>query len=167
MAKATKAVAVSATEDNQQLALSVNTPVPDIIEQLDKALKNLVKIQETPWKTNGQFEGFPNIKDDRTVPVETLIRLESAVFGRNEAYIAAAYRLGKTSFKAFVVNGGTYEDWHHDINLAMQINEQKANYEKLKEFKEKISKFLSEEDQKASLLKQMASFLGQLPGAQD
>ena len=78
---------------------------------------------------------------------------------REEVYNRAAIELGITTYPTFEANGSSSEDWKRDIKLRIDIINQKETADKLTEYKDKMSKFLSAEDQKNMLMTEMASFL--------
>jgi len=134
-------------------------PVPDVLDALNKKIASLKHIEESKYKTTGILEQFGDIKAE--MKIENLIRAYSSIIGREKLYNEAAAQLGRgKSYPAFVVSGGNAEDWKNDITLRINILEHKETLDKLNAFKEKMSKFLSEEDQKAILMKEMTQFLG-------
>lgn len=139
-------------------AIAVNTPVPNVLAALDEKIKSLKHIAETPYKTGGNLDGFGDIKAE--TKIENLIRAYSMVMGKEKAYHASAADLGLTTYPAFNVNGGNAADWKQDIQLRIAIINHKETFDKLTEFKTKMSSFLSAEDQKSMLLKEMEGFLG-------
>lgn len=134
-----------------QVAIIAGAPVVETLSKLELALESLKRIQETPWKTNGEYPGFKNIKNDSSITEKDLIRLEAQIYTQSKLYDEAAARMGKNKYPAFEINGGTYEDWHHDIMLRTNINAQEEKYTTLKKFQEEMKQFLSKEDQKAQL----------------
>ncbi len=133
-------------------------PVPDVLKALNDKINSLKHIEESKYKTAGILEQFGNIKDE--MKIENLIRAYSSIIGREKLYNEAAAQLGRGKcYPAFVVSGGTAEDWKNDIQLRINILEHKETLDKLNTYKEKMSKFLSEADQKEILMREMAEFL--------
>ena len=137
-------------------ALAINTPTMDVLEVLNKKISDLREVTECSYKTSGQLEGFGDIKTE--TKVENLIRAFSSVRGREKAYEDAAKELGLKTYPAFTVNGGNSESWKSDILLRKAVIEHADELKKLNEYKEKISRFMSEADQKAQLLKEMTDY---------
>jgi hypothetical protein len=108
------------------------------------------------YKTTGNLDGFGDIKQE--TKLENLIRAFSSVKGREKAYDDAAKDLGLTTYPQFSISGGTAADWKQDIVLRIDIITHKDKLDKLNDYKEKMSKFLSAEDQKTMLLKEMTEF---------
>lgn len=148
--KPTTAVAIAKVED-----------VPQVLSLLDQEIGKLKVISESVYKTTGNLEGFGDIKAE--TKVENLIRAFSSVKGREEAYNKAAKELNLSTYPQFSVSGGNAADWKQDILLRIDIITHKDKLDKLTEYKDKMSKFLSAEDQKAMLLNEMADYfkLGQ------
>ncbi|TXG80308.1 MAG: hypothetical protein E6R13_08250 [Spirochaetes bacterium] len=146
MSKTTKATTALAKIDE----------VPEVLSILDQEIGKLKTISESVYKTTGNLEGFSDIKAE--TKVENLIRAYSSVKGRENAYYEAAKDLKVATFPVFTVSGGTAADWKQDIMLRIDIITHKDKLDKLNEYKEKMSKFLSAEDQKAMLLKEMTDF---------
>jgi len=135
------------------------TPTPDVLTQLNEKIASLKRIEESVYKTNGQLDGFGDIKAE--TKIENLIRAYSSVKMREAGYNAAAKELrGGKDVPAFVIGSGNAEDWKQDILLRIDILEHKETLDKLNMFKEKMSKFLSEADQKAMLIAEMEQFFG-------
>ena len=139
------------------IMLSKNAEVPQVLETLEKKLASLKEIVETPYKTQGNLEGFGDIKAE--TKVENLIRAFSSVRGREDAYNKAAKELSINTYPAFNISGGDAAAWKSDITLRIAIIEQKTTYDKLNNYKERMAKFLSEEDQKEMLIKEMMNDL--------
>lgn len=140
----------------KELAL-VNADVPDVLALLDEELKNLKTITDKPYRTTGNLENFGDIKVE--TKVENLIRAFSMVRGKEDAYNKAAKELEIATYPVFQISGGSADDWKQDIQLRMNVIEHDSRKNKLAEYKEKMSKFLSEADQREMLLKEMAAFL--------
>lgn len=134
-----------------------NTPA--ILDKLDQALNALKKIEESPYKTSGSLDGFGDIKSE--TKIENLIRAFSMVMGKSEMYTKAQQELGLTKVPIFTIGGGNVDDWKQDILLRINIITHNAKYKKLKEAKEKMAKFLSEEDQKNMILKDLQDLLAE------
>lgn len=138
------------------VALKETNKIPEMLTVLDGKIAELKTITDSVYKTTGNLEGFGDIKAE--TKIENLIRAFSSVNGRKKAYDEAAAILGLTSHPQFTVSGGTVEDWEQDIKLRIEIITHKDKLDKLNEYKEKMSKFLSEEDQKAMLVNEMTEF---------
>ena len=141
-------------------ALTLTGGAPSVLTKLDEEIAKLKHIEESVYKTTGVLEGFPtNIKVE--TKIENLIRAYASVKGREESYDKAAAALGVgKSYPAFNIGGGTAEDWHKDIQLRINIINHKQTLDKLSGFKEKMTKFLSAEQQQEMLLNEMNTFLG-------
>ncbi len=145
--------------NTQGQELVLTSSVPDVLDQLNKKLAELKHIEESVYKTSGNLEGFGDIKQE--MKLDNLIRAFSSVRGREDAYNNAAKELGISPYPVFTVSGGNAADWKQDILLRKAIIEHKTTLDKLNTFKEKMSKFMSEADQKAILLKEMNEFFAQ------
>jgi hypothetical protein len=144
-----------ATKNQTNSLALVEAPVPDILSKLEEEIKKLNHISDTVYKTTGNLEGFGDIKKETLVG--NLIRAFSIVLAKETAYNKAAEELGLSTYPAFEISGGNAEAWKQDITLRIAIIEHKDRLDKLKSAKEKISKFLSIEDQKAIALKEIAA----------
>ena len=131
--------------------------VPEVLVILEEKLKALKTIEETAWKCPTNLDGFGNIQSE--MKIENLIRAYSSVKMREEGYTKAAIELGLKTYPAFNINGCNVEQWKHDIDLRIQIINHKETFDKLTTFKDKMSSFLSAEDQKGILMKEMSDFL--------
>jgi len=143
-------------KNNKEVVLATSQ-VPDVLTLLDKQIAGLKKIADSVYKTSGVLEVFGDIKVE--TKLENLIRAHSMVINKEEAYNRSAKILGLTTYPQFSISGGTSKDWEQDILLRIDIITHKKKLDKLNAYKERMSKFLSEEDQKAMLLKEMAEFI--------
>jgi hypothetical protein len=142
------------------LALNVNSEVPEVLSLLDAELKSLKQITDKPYKTTGNLDMGGNTMDIKTEQkVVNLIRAFSSVNGREKAYTEAAQALELKEWPAFEVSGGSAEDWRQDIQTRLAVIQYEDRKNKLQGFQDQMKKFLSESDQKAILLKEMAAFL--------
>lgn len=134
--------------------------VPNALEALNKKLDGIKKVQDTPYKTSGDMSsiGFGSVKTEMLV--ENLVRGLSIIIAKEDAYQKAAERLGLTSVPAFNVAGGSLEDWTTDIKLRIQIIQQEETMKKLTAARDKMAKFLSEEDQKRIVLNEISDIIG-------
>jgi hypothetical protein len=140
-----------------EVALGTQFDVPSIIQVLDAKLNSMKHITESKYRTSGTLDGIGDIKKE--TKIENLIRAYASIIAREEVYNRAAIELGITTFPTFEANGSSSEDWKRDIKLRIDIINQKETADKLTEYKDKMSKFLSAEDQKNMLMTEMASFL--------
>jgi hypothetical protein len=139
------------------VALGTQFDVPSIIQVLDAKLNSMKHITESKYRTSGTLDGIGDIKKE--TKIENLIRAYASIIAREEVYNRAAIELGITTYPTFEANGSSSEDWKRDIKLRIDIINQKETADKLTEYKDKMSKFLSAEDQKNMLMTEMASFL--------
>lgn len=134
----------------------MNTDTPSLLDALNAKIKALKHIEDSVYKTSGNLEGFGDIKQE--LKIENLIRAFSMVMGKADAYAKASVELGLDSVPAFQISGGTVADWKQDISLRIQIINHKETLDKLNGFKSKMESFLSEQDKKALLMKEMEDF---------
>ena len=139
------------------VALGTQFDVPSIIQVLDAKLNSMKHITESKYRTSGTLDGIGDIKKE--TKIENLIRAYASIIAREEVYNRAAIELGISTYPTFEANGSSSEDWKRDIKLRIDIINQKETADKLTEYKDKMSKFLSAEDQKNMLMTEMASFL--------
>lgn len=140
--------------------LTVESSVPSVLSTLDAKISSLKKVVDTPYKTTGNLDGFGDIKQE--TKIENLIRANSMVRSKAAAYADSIVDLDLGSAPAFSISGGDVEAWKQDIKLRIAIIQHKETYDKLTAYKEKMSKFLSEADQKAILMDEMAAFISKL-----
>ena len=138
-------------------ALAKANEVPNVLIILDQEIGKLKSISDSVYKTGGNLEGFGDITKE--MKIENLIRAHSAVKSKENAYNDAAKDLGLKTYPVFSISGGSSADWKKDILLRIDIINHKDKLDKLTSYKEKMSKFLSEEDQKAMLMQEMTDFL--------
>lgn len=140
-----------------ELALDSQFSVPDVITVLDDKLKALKHVTDTKYRTSGVLDGIGDIKSE--TKIDALIRALGSVMAREDVYNRAAEELGLTTYPSFQINGCSVADWKHDIRFRIDVINHKETADKLKEYRDKMSKFLSEQDQKNMLMNEMANFL--------
>lgn len=150
---------MSKTEKTISLITQSDFNVPDTLKLLEEKLSSLQKIEETPYKTNGSINGFSDVRHETRI--EVLIRMYSTIYMKEKAYNEAAESLGLTHYPIYS-EGGTSEDWKHDIQLRIKLIQQKDTFEKLNKYKEEVSKFMSREEQKSQLMSEMQDFFKKL-----
>ena len=137
-----------------------DTKTADVLTNLDERIKSLKAITECNYKTSGSMTGFgTNVKDE--MKIENLLRMGSSVTLRAEAYDKFANSIGRTTYPVFN-DGGTVADWEFDIKLRIAVIEHKTTLDTLTAYKDKMSKFLSEAEQKEMLMGEMATFLSNM-----
>lgn len=139
-----------------ELAIKDMSDTTLLLEKLDSELAKVRTIEETPYKTGGTIDGFGDIKTE--TKIENLIRAYSSYKGRFNAYVDSATDLGINTYPAF---GPSLEDVSHDIKLRIAIIRQDVKTKALKEAKTQISKFMSEEEQKLMIFKDLAKLLAE------
>ncbi len=157
MTQGNEAVAPT-TENNAQLVtLNSETKTADILKVLESKISSLKHIEDTPWKTQKVLDGFGDISKE--TKIENLIRAYHSVVSRETGYNEAAIALGLKTYPAFEVSGANAEAWKHDIMLRISIIQYSDTLAQLTTYKEKMSKFLSEADQREMLMQEMTAFL--------
>jgi hypothetical protein len=147
------------TKKETGLVLDNKTTIPNAISAIDAQLAELTKITNCAPKTAWNLDGFGDLSKE--TKLENLIRAYSSIAGKEAAYHAAAKDLQLSIYPEFTINGANKENWLHDIKLRIAVIQHETKLNKLNEYKEKLAKFMTEEDQKAMLFKDMASFFGQ------
>lgn len=137
--------------------VTVRTEDVNTIETLkiiEERISKMERIQETPYKTTGNLNGFNSIKTETSI--ENLIRAHSYITNKEKKYYKSADILGVKKAPQFTEGGGTAADWEADIKLRIQIIDQEDMLKRLTKYKEEMSKFLSDQDRKAMLMSEMA-----------
>jgi len=158
MEKGRKTTTAKATTATVELA-TIGANVPEIMQVLDAKLKTMDDVRESKYKTSGVLDSV-DIKKEKNI--EALIRIYGSVMARESIYNESAKELGITTYPSFEISGGSSADWKADIKLRIKVINQKETVDKLVEYKDKMSKFLSEQDQKDMLMKEMSDFFGKI-----
>lgn len=141
---------------NTAVTIISGVSVPDSLAQIDAKLKSLKHISDSTYTISMSFN---NVDLKKETKVDVLIKVLSAINGKEKAYNEAATLLGLGSYPSFSEGGGATEAWTKDIRLRIDIINSKDTYDKLKEYKDKMATFLSQQDQKAMLEAEMNQFL--------
>ncbi len=142
----------------------VNVPavieVPNVLDKLNQKIKGMEKIADSVYKTNGKpVIGGQTFDIKVATDKKELVKAYAVLKHKKTSYDDAQFELGIGAIEPFTEQGSTLDEWKDDIKLRINIIEQEGTLKKLNEYKEKFSKFLSEEDQKSILMKEMAAFL--------
>lgn len=146
---------------NELAKLDVNNTTA-LMELLDKKLAEVKKVEDTPYKTNGDMSEHAfsnNIKNETESDV--LVRMLSVAIAKEEAYQKAVKELNLSSCKAITFGTGTLDDLKHDIKLRIAIITQDTKSKALRDAKDKLSKFMTAEEQKTIILKDLAKQLAE------
>jgi hypothetical protein len=135
----------------------VGQDVPTVLDTIKEKLNSLKAITDTPYKTSGNLTGIGDIKTLKDIG--SLIKSYASVKAKENAYNAAADDLGIKNYPLFSLDGGTAAQWKHDIDLRIQIITVEDKKNKYQKAYDTMQKFLSEEEQKAIVMKEMASLL--------
>lgn len=138
--------------------------VPAMLEKIKTEKSKLRDLDKTNWKTNKNFSGV-NISPESGVKIEILVealgRLDSQEQNYDNACANAQYKSHlPAKLPVFKVGGFTAEDWRHDLLFAIDIITQDEQRKRLQKYEEKLSKFVTEEQQLAMILKEMAEEIG-------
>lgn len=148
--------------------ISKNDEVRKRLINVEGKLASIQKIRDTPFKvsaSNSTIQGIGNIREERLV--ENLIRALSVIRTKKREYDDAAtdandpdaknpsFGFGLKVFPEFKFQQATIAEWHHDLLLQKSIVEQEETIKKLTAYKDKWSKFITEDDQKAMLIEEM------------
>lgn len=131
--------------------------VTTAMKVLDQKLQEVNKLSETPWKTSGNLPDFGDIRSEKNIP--KLVKAFAMVKDSERMYNDAQQDLELKQVPAFTIGGGNTEDWKHDIKLRIAIVQQHETMEALRKHKEILSKFVSEEEQKANAFAELQQFL--------
>lgn len=135
--------------------------VPDLLAKVEAEMDALKAkfggdSDETP--ANGELEPFGNLNDVNDI--STLISAYSLITGRSIAYERAAKALGQDIKKhPFKEGGASLDKWEKFINRRIGEVTYKDKMDKLKATREKLKKYVSEEQQFQSDMKDIADIL--------
>jgi len=125
----------------------------EYLEKVQKKLKEVKQITDTPYKTPGRFTGSNGVTLDikSEMNVDELVRGFSSIQARIKALDEGYETLGFTSHKLSQVDGGSLADWTADIKLRINIINNQEKLNKLSKIKDGLTS-LMDNSQKASLL---------------
>ncbi len=149
-----------------ELGLTKQMSIPDGIKKIDAQLKAIEVIESESWKTPGKItttNGVVDLKSGATITVEEIVKAYSSIKARIAAMLAAYDDLGIKKHLEPKIDGGTEDEWKQDCILKIKILQSEGTKKKLTEFKNKWTKFMSEEDQKNMLIEEMNNFAEGLP----
>lgn len=130
--------------------------VPSQIAAVEAALKNLKTVETSKFKTNGNLSAYgSSINIQTETNIESLLKATASLIMQKQAYDMAQTHLELKSVPAFKIGGYSVEEWTSDIKLRIEIINHKEKADKLTAYKNKLSEFISKEEQKAMLLKEM------------
>lgn len=137
--------------------------VPDLLAKVEQSISDLKAkfggdSDDTP--ANGNLEGIGDLSTIDDIP--TLVRAHSSVMGRMNAYKASAKTLGVTLTKhPFRINNASAQKWEKFIIRRIGEVTYAADLAKLTATKEKLSKYVSKEQQLNSDMKDIMEMIGE------
>ena len=129
------------------------------IELVNQRIADLKHIQESVYKTTGKIPGFPNKIQDET-SISELVKMYSAIAGRDASYSAAADDLGLKTVPVFKIEGSTVKEFKHDVQLRIAIIANKETLDELNSIKKEYTELMDKEDRMALLAKKLEKFGG-------
>lgn len=143
------------------IVLRPDSSVPEFLTSLNQKISRMKHIADSVYKTNGKVRtasGEMDIKT-QTSPAE-LVKAFSGILVRAQSMEQAYEVLGITNYPVVKIDGGTVEEWKSDIQLRIEIIEQKDQLDELNALKKEAEELMDKEDRKALLLKKMEKFAG-------
>lgn len=148
-------------KNDKAVALRADSSVPEFLTALNQKISRMKHIADSVYKTNGKVRtasGEMDIKT-QTNPTE-LVKAFSGILVRAKSMEDAYEALGITNYPVVKIDGGTVEEWKSDIQLRIEIIEQKDQLDELNALKKEAEELMDKEDRKALLLKKMEKFAG-------
>ncbi len=142
---------------NKNTGLTVQKDVPSVISALEAELKGIREVTESNYRTSGNLEGIGDIKT--MTDLSSLVKAYASVTIRENTYYNASQELGLDEVPAFVVSGGSKEDWKQDISLRIKIITHETRKKELETLINEVKGFLSVEDQRAMTMAKIEKFL--------
>lgn len=159
-------MATVTTKSTSKLEVMAPTNTAELLKKFEGEIKKLERIDSAPWKTSGKIPGFStNLKEETSIP--QLIKMYSSVKGRENAYNEAAEDLGSTTYPTFDFreNGdktgeGNAISVKEDVQLRIDILEQKGKLDQLKALRDEAKTFLTKEEQKEEFYNRVNAVFG-------
>ena len=145
-----------AKQENELAKLS-DLSVPSVLEKLQEELKQIKSVSGSNYQTSGVIPGGIDIKKEKSI--ENMIRALANINISKAAYDQAAEDLKLDSYPVYQVGGYSVENWKHDIDLRIKIITHEDRKKELEGAISKMEAFLSEEDRKSQVLKEIAGIL--------
>lgn len=141
----------------QELTVSPRNEMRETLEAINEKLKNIEIASQSQYKTSKIVPDLLNQKKvdiSECTDIPFLVNALASIKMHKAAYdeVQASVLQLKTLpvFKSY--NGHTYEEWEHDIKFRVSILMQEETVKKLKEAKERLEKFLTNDDRLAIVL---------------
>lgn len=140
---------------------AVRTQLHEALQTIETRLSAMKKITEGQMRTNGNFKFNPQSQQAPTIPIDKvtdlslLISIHAFLTTKKKEYEESAKLLDLSSFPVFKWQHHSYEDWDNDIRIRVAVVSHHTEKQKLHEAKEKLSRFLTEEDQMQLTLKEL------------
>jgi hypothetical protein len=148
------------------ITISTREKMKSTLEVVTQRLNGMKEIATSPMKTSGKFSWDNDSGNLKAVDIFkcTSVFLLTRILGflkrQEEDYTTGAKEMGLSAFAPLQWCGFTYDLWKSDIILRARILTQKEEEEKLKEAVNKLSKYMSEEDNLQRDLEDISSALG-------
>lgn len=147
----------SKKEQSTELSISPRNAMQDKLNAITEKLKSIEVMSQSPYKTNKML---PHLFEHKKVDISECTDITFLVNGLATIKVQkAAYDdiytnvLKMNSYPVFKSFGGySYEDWENDIKLRLSVLMQEETVKKLTNAKEKLEKFLTNDDRLAIVL---------------
>jgi len=139
---------------------AIRSQLPIAIEMINKKLEQIRKVTEGTTKTNGMFTYTPN-NAAKTINIGTstdlgeLIEIYSFLKLKADNYAASAEELGLNSYPVFKWCNYTFAQWKNDLQIRVAVVSSHNQTKELRDQKTKLEKFLTDDQQLSTLLKEM------------
>lgn len=134
--------------------------VNENIKQLEKVIATMKEIETSKWLTNGKL-----LLSIGTIDVKTETSIEKLVMGyanakHAEKVMQEAYaEMGINEYPLIKIGGNSVEDIKHDVNLRIQIIQQKDKLDFLTTMKKEFEELMDKEERKVLLEDKLSNFL--------
>jgi len=122
------------------------------------------KIEESRWKTNGEFQysrSSTAINIQKNSDLKTLVNIFGFLLEKSASYLAAikGLSLDEKAFPAFEWSGYGFQDWKHDIEIRVQLITFENEKKDLLEAKRELEGFFSKDDKLSKSLERIGKLI--------
>lgn len=140
--------------------VAVRSQLTKALETLNAQLAEIKSASNRQMLTNGNFSYNPAsrmslIDIHRSINLESLLNIGAFLKSKKEAYDSFAQSKGLTSYPVFKWCDYTFDQWDNDLGTRIAVVAAHDQQKKIQSAKDKLERFLTEEDQLAMTLKEL------------
>lgn len=142
--------------------IEVRSKLTKALELLNDQLSQINNVTDKSFQTSGLFKYNPTyngsssgINIHNSKDLDQLLYIGAFLKAKKESYDSYAKSLGLETFPVFRWQNYSYDQWDNDLKIRITVISAYDQKKKITDAKQKLERFLTEEDQLAMTLKEL------------